>query len=181
MEKVRGTDLIGAVVALAGVAVIFADRWDVSPAQAVGIGMLLGAVVCSTSYSFILKRHGEHVHPLVTTLVFLAVTAVCLDVAVLVRGPRDLPWPPPRDATVALIYLAVFGSVVAFATWLFLLQRLSLMATGTLVFVLPVVALVVDGLWEHQLHLGARAYLGIAIVLAGLGVSLLTRRRRPAP
>ena len=69
---------------------------------------------------------------------------------------------------------------MAFATWLFLLQRLSLMATGTLVFVLPVVALVVDGLWEHELRLGARAYLGIAIVLAGLGVSLLTRRRRPA-
>lgn len=180
MEKVRLAEVLGAVVGLGGVVVIFAERWQVSPAQAVGIAMVLGAVVCSTSYAYILKRHGERVHPVVTTLVFLAVTAVCIDLAVLVRGPRDLPWPPPRDATLALVYLAVFGSVVAFATWLFLLQRLPLMITSTLVFVLPVVSLVVDGLWEHELRLGARTYLGIAIVFAGLGVSLLTRRRRQA-
>lgn len=180
MEKVRRADVLGALVALVGVAMIFADRWDVSPAQAVGIGMLLGAVGCSSGYSFVLKRHGESVHAVVTTLIFLAVTAVCLDLAVLVRGPRELPWPPPRDATIALVYLAVFGSVVAFATWLYLVQRLPLMITSTLVFVLPLVALVVDALFEHEVSvkLGPRAYAGIAVVFAGLAVSLLTRRRR---
>lgn len=177
MERVHAADLLGALIALGGVAIIFADRWQVSASQAGGIGMLLGAVACSTSYSFVLKRHGEGLHPVVVTFLFIAITAACLDLAVLVRGPRALPWPPPRDATIALLYLTVFGSVIAFATWLWLLQRLSLMASSTLVFVLPVVALVVDGLWERELRLGLRAYVGIAVVLGGLAVSLLTRRR----
>ncbi len=176
MERVRRSDLLGALIALGGVGVIFADRWQVSTAQAIGLFMVLGAVACSASYSLVLKRHGEGVHPLVTTLVFLAVTAVCLDLAVLVRGVEPLPWPPPRGATIALVYLAIFGSIVAFWSWLWLLQRLSLMVTSTLVFVLPVVALIVDAIWEHELQIGNRAYVGIAIVFGGLAVALGTRR-----
>ncbi len=181
LEVVRRTDVIGAVIALAGVVLIGAERWDVSTSQAVGLGLLLGAVVCSATYSLVLKRHGEHVHPAATTLIFLAVTAATLDLAVLVRGPEPMPWPPPRDATIAVVYLAVFGSVIAFWSWLWLLKKLPLMATSTLVFVLPVVALVVDGFWEHELRLAPRTYAGIAVVLLGLAVSLLTRstRRRP--
>ena len=181
MEKVRRADVLGALIALAGVAVIFADRWQVSTAQAIGIGMVLAAVGCASSYSFVLKRHGAGLHPLVSTFLFLATTALALDLAVLVRGPGDVPWPPPLEPTLALLYLAVFGSVIAFATWLYLLQRLSLMVTGTLVFVLPLVALVVDMIWEHEIRIGPRTYAGVAVVFAGLAVSLLTRRRRPAP
>jgi hypothetical protein len=40
------------------------------------------------------------------------------------------------------------------------------------VFVFPLVALVTDALFERELPLNARSYLGVAITLAGLGVSL---------
>jgi drug/metabolite transporter (DMT)-like permease len=178
METVRKADIVGALVALAGVVLIGAERWDVSTSQAIGLLMMLGAVACSASYSFVLKRSGDGLHPLATTLIFLAVTAVVLDLAVLVRGPEAIPWPPPRDATIAVFYLAILGSIIAFWSWLWLLQKLPLMATSTLVFVLPVVALVVDGFWEHELTLAARTYAGIGVVLVGLAISLLTRSRR---
>ena len=55
-ERVRRSDILGAAVALAGVAVIFADRWRVSTSQVVGLVMILGAVAASASYSFVLKR-----------------------------------------------------------------------------------------------------------------------------
>ena len=75
--------------------------------------------------------------------------------------------------------------MVAFATWLWLLRKLPLMVTATLVFVLPVVALLVDALWEREIRLDGRAYLGIAVVLVGLAVSLLGKRgpaaAAPAP
>jgi drug/metabolite transporter (DMT)-like permease len=178
MERVRRLEVIGAVVALVGVAILFADRWQVSSRQAAGLAMLLGAVGASSSYSLIMKREGAHVHALVTTLIFLTVTALGLGAAVVVRGVHPLPWPPPRDATLALLYLAIMGSVVAFATWLWLLQRLSLMAMSTLSFVLPIVALVVDALWEHEVQLVARSYVGIAVVLGGLAIALGGKRRR---
>lgn len=180
-EPVRRTDLLGAVIALAGVAVIFAERWQVSPRQAAGLAMVLGAVAASTSYSYILKREAQGVHALVSTLVFLAVTAVALVVVVIIRGAHPLPWPPPAAPTAALLYLAVMGSIVTFAAWLWLLQRLSLMASSTLVFVLPVVALFVDAVWERDIRVGARAYLGSAVVFAGLAVALYASTRRGKP
>lgn len=178
MERVGRSDLVGALIALGGVAILFADRWQVSAQQAVGLVMILGAVAASAAYSLIMKREGAGVHPMVSTLVFIAVTALGLAVAVVVRGAHPVPWPPPRDATLALLYLAIMGSVVAFASWLWLLQRISLMAMSSLSFVLPIIALVVDAIWEHQVALGGRAYLGIAVVLVGLAIALGGKVRR---
>ena len=46
--------------------------------------------------------------------------------------------------TLALLYLAVFGSVITFALYFHLLRRISLTAASTLVFVEPVLALLID-------------------------------------
>jgi drug/metabolite transporter (DMT)-like permease len=131
-----------------------------------------------------MKRHAEGVHPVVATTIFLTVTAIVLGGVVLVRGPAPLAVPALKP-TLAVLYLAIFGSVIAFATYFWLLARLSLVAMSTLVFVFPLVSLAADAVWEHQVRLGARAYVGIAITLAGLAVNLLIERARlrrlPAP
>ncbi len=177
MDRIRPGAAIGALVSLAGIVVLFVDRAEVSPDQAVGVALILGSVLASTLYSMVMKRSADGVHPLAATTIFLGVTAIVLALVVLVRGPAPMIWPPPLVPTLALLYLAVFGSVIAFGTYFWLLRRLSLMAMSTLVFVLPLVSLGVDALFERQVRLGARAYLGIAITLAGLGVSLLLERR----
>lgn len=171
IERTTRRHLAGAVISLAGVAVLFLDRLDVSPAQAVGVVMVLGSVVLATSYSMIMKQHGAGVPHVVSTTIFLGGTALALGiVAAIAREP--LPWPPPRDASLALLYLAIAGSVVAFLLFFWLLEQTSLLVTSTLVFVFPLVALATDVLFEDQLSLGVRSYLGAAITLAGLGVSL---------
>jgi drug/metabolite transporter (DMT)-like permease len=175
MERVGWGDLAGALVSIAGVGVIFADRLDVSATQAVGVALVLGSVLASTTYSMIMKRHGDNVHAFASTWIFIAVTAACLCVAAAVRG-FPVPWPPPLSPTLALVYLAVFGSVVAFATYFWLLSQLSLMTMSTLSFVLPIIALVVDALFERDVTLDARAYIGISVTLAGLIVSLAWKR-----
>ncbi len=180
MERVTFASLAGAVVSIAGVAVIFADRMDVSSAQVTGLALILASVVVSTAYSMIMKRHGEGVHALATTTIFLAVTAIVLGAAVAVRavvyGPAPVVWPPPVAPTLALVYLAVFGSVVAFGSYFWLLGKVSLMTTSTLVFVMPIISLIVDALWERE-RLAPQTYLGIAITLVGLVVGVLLKRR----
>ncbi len=172
LERVRASAVIGALVSIAGVVVIFLDRADVSGEQAVGVALIVTSVLASTLYSMIMKRHGEGVHPLAATTIFLAVTALVLGAVVAVRGPAPAVWPPPGAPTAALLYLAIFGSVIAFGSYFWLLRRLSLMAMSTLVFVIPLVSLTMDALWESQVRLGARGYLGVAITLAGLVVNL---------
>lgn len=173
MERITGRHVVGAVVSLVGVGVIFIDRLDVSTDQALGVGMVIASVIVSTIYSMIMKRHGKGVHGAVATTIFLGVTALVLGVVALaVDGVPSVVWPPPVMPTLALLYLAVIGSVVAFLAYFWLLGKTTLLVTSTLVFVYPLVALATDALFEREVPLTARAYLGAAIVLGGLGVSL---------
>ena len=174
IERITKRHVLGAIVSLAGVAVLFLDRLDVSARQGVGVVMVVASVVIATVYSMIMKQHAKRVHGLVSTAIFLAVTALVLGV-VAVIAHEPIPWPPPVVPTIALLYLAVVGSVVAFLVYFWLLGKTGLLVTSTLVFVYPLVALVVDALFERDLPLSGRSYLGVAITLGGLAVSLRGR------
>ena len=174
IERITRRHMLGAVISLIGVIVLFLDRLDISGRQAAGVGMVIGSVVMSTTYAMIMKRRAAGTSGLVATAIFLTVTALVLG-AVAVAAGAGIPWPPPVAPTAALLYLAIVGSVVTFLLYFWLLDRTSLLVASTLVFVFPLVAIVTDALFERELPLTARAYLGAAITLGGLVVSL--RRR----
>jgi drug/metabolite transporter (DMT)-like permease len=171
MEVLTRHHIVGAFVSLAGVAALALDRLDVSVEQAIGVALVVGSVLAATAYSMLVKRHARGTSNLATTAVFLGVTALVLG-AVALAARQGVPWPPPALPTVALLYLALVGSVVAFLVYFWLLDRTSLLVTSTLVFVFPLVALATDAAFEHAIVLGPRAYAGVAITLAGLVVSL---------
>ena len=181
LERPRAGFLAGSAVALAGIGIIYADRMGTSGNQAVGVALVLGSVIVCAGYNLILKRHASGSDPLATNIPFLGAAAVTLALFALVQERRGPPWPPPLGPTLALVYLAILGSVVTFALYFFLLRRMSLTAVSTLVFVEPVIALVIDALWEREIRLGAQAYAGAALTLVGVAISLLLpSRARPA-
>jgi drug/metabolite transporter (DMT)-like permease len=171
MEAITRRHVLGALVSLTGVAVLFLDRLDVSLQQAIGVAMVIGSVVIATMYSMLMKRHAGGIHGAVATTVFLVVTTIVLGVVALASG-ESLPDRIPFEPTIALLYLAVVGTVVAFLVYFWLLGRTTLLLTSTLVFVYPLVALITDALFERDVPLTARAYLGVVITLGGLAVSL---------
>ncbi len=176
-ERVSVAQLVGSLVSLVGIGVIFWDRLSVSMEQATGVALLCGGVVVSSIYSLILKREAGSMHALRSTVWFLSVTAVLLWLIALAIGKAELPWPPPANPSLALLYLAIFGSVLTFASYLYLLQRVSLMTTTTLVFIQPLIALTVDYLWEADANLSLNSYLGAAVTMSGVVLSLLWKRR----
>ena len=174
IERITRRHLIGAIISIAGVVVLFLDRLDVSVHQAAGVGLVLGSVVVATSYAMIMKRKAADENGLISTTIFLTVTALVLGAVAIVAGDA-IPWPPPVAPTAALLYLAIVGSVTAFLVYFWLLGRTNLQVTSTLVFVFPLVAIVTDALFERDLPLTPRAYVGAAITLGGLAVSLARR------
>jgi drug/metabolite transporter (DMT)-like permease len=176
IERLTRRHLVGAAISIAGVVVLFLDRLSLSSHQAAGVAMVGGSVVVATMYSMIMKQKAAGENGLVATTIFLAITALVLG-GVAVAAGDPVPWPPPPGATLALVYLAVVGSVVAFRVYFWLLGKTGLQVTSTLVFVFPLVALIVDALFERALPLTPRTYLGAAITLGGLAVSLVGRRR----
>jgi putative membrane protein PagO len=171
IERLTRRHLVGALVSLSGVVVLFLDRLDISANQAIGVGLVVGSVVVATLYSMIMKQKTPALNHLVSTTIFLTVTAILLG-AVALCAPGATPWPPPPSPTFALLYLAIVGTVGAFLLYFWLLGKTNLQVTSTLVFVFPLIALVTDALFERELPLTARAYVGVAITLCGLVVSL---------
>ena len=174
-EPISFGQVFGAVVSFLGIAIIFWDRLRVSHQQAIGVVMILFAVVSSAGYALIFKRKTRDAHSMSATLIFLASTATGLWCVSLAQGWHALPSPLPLKPTLALLYMSVFGSVIAFACYIYLMKQVSMMAVATLVMIEPVIALVIDHLWEHQVRLEVRSYIGSGVTLLGLLVSLLIK------
>jgi drug/metabolite transporter (DMT)-like permease len=178
IEKVSRASIVGSLVALVGMVIVFADRLQVSGAQALGVIMTLGSVFVSALYTTLLKRTADDVHPLATTGVFLGTGAVVLSIFAALFERQAIPWPPPVGPTIALLYLAIVGSVVVFACYFYILKHVSLMTVAMLVLVEPVIALAVDAVWEREVVLVARSYAGIGVTIVGVAVSILVGRAR---
>ena len=76
----------------------------------------------------------------------------------------------------SLLFLAIFGSVVAFACYLTLLGRVGVARAGYAAVMVPVVALSLSALLEG-LRLEAHILLGMSLAVAG-NVFILARARR---
>ena len=175
-ERATPNAIGGALLSLVGIVAISADRLAVSREQAAGVALVIGSVMCCTGYNIILKRQASDQHPLATTALFLATTSLVMTLFAVVHERASMPWPPPAAPTMALVYLGVVGSVVAFAAYFYLLKRVKLMTITTLVFIEPVLALGVDARWEHAVRLDGWTYAGAAVTLGGVLVSLGARR-----
>ncbi|HQR30087.1 MAG TPA: EamA family transporter [Anaeromyxobacteraceae bacterium] len=88
-------------------------------------------------------------------------------------GGEPLRFDPTPAYLASLLYLAVFGSILAFAAFLTLLERVGAARAGYVGVMTPVVALAVSGVVEGFAW-GPTTLAGIAVVVAG---NLLVLRR----
>lgn len=176
-ERPRASTIAGALVGLAGIAVIFWDRMTVSAGQGAGVLLVLGSVVCASTFSVILKRHAGASNTFANTAVFFPTTAAGLWVLSVTLERQPVPLPLPFEATAALLYLAIPGSVVTFGAYFYLVRHVRLATVTTLVLLEPVVALFVDALFEHRAAASAFTYAGAAITLSGVLATIVFGER----
>jgi drug/metabolite transporter (DMT)-like permease len=80
-------------------------------------------------------------------------------------------------ATIALAYLIVFGSIIAFSAYLYVLKHVRPALATSYAYVNPPVA-VLFGLVLVGEHVGPYDIAGMAIILLGVGVITLARQQR---
>jgi drug/metabolite transporter (DMT)-like permease len=89
------------------------------------------------------------------------------------------PWSVAREAWLALLYLIVAGSIVAFTAYVWLIHHESPTKVGTYAYVNPVVAVLL-GYFLGGEALGLRTILGTLFVLISVVVITTTPARKPA-
>jgi len=179
-EPMTPRRMAGAVLGIAGVAVIFADQLGLSGARA-GLGSLaiVLAAISGALSGVLLKKHGNHLDPAVVTVTQMAIGGlpmVFLGLA-LEGNPFRLDWSP--KAVFCLLYLALVGTSLAFVLWYKLLQASRVTRVQMMPLANTVVAVGMGWLILGEKY-GLRGVAGGAAVLAGLALALATKVHAPS-
>ena len=165
--------IIGMLVAFAGVAVIAAAT-STGTVDPVGVGLGLAAAVLYGGAATLQKSLLQHMDAATMTWIgCLAAAVACLPFTPeLLRAVAAAP----LSSTLAVVYLGVFPTAVAFTTWGYVLSRFSAGRTAATTYAVPAVVVLLSWLLLQEVPPLA-ALFGGALALAGVAVATLPRRR----
>jgi drug/metabolite transporter (DMT)-like permease len=181
-NPIRPRVVLGGLIGVAGLALVFGPELSgFAEGENWRLGLVLSiAAVLSASIGNILSaRNQRRGLPVVqTNAIGMAYGAAVTLVVAVLRGV-PFTFDPAPSYILSLLYLAVFGSVIAFGTYLTLIGRLGVDRAAYIGVVFPLVAIVLSMAFEG-LSLGIPGLLGVILVAAG-NVLVLNRRKAPAP
>jgi drug/metabolite transporter (DMT)-like permease len=186
-EKMRGRVMIGLAIGLCGVALLVRPSGLQSTSYLLGAGFILAATISWAIGSLYSQRAALPRRALVSTAMEMLAGGAVLAVLSAVTGQ----WAQVRidhitpAAFLALAYLIVFGSIVAFSCYVWLLQSAPASMVGTYAFVNPVVAVMLGGLILSEpitpvtLIAGALIVIAVALVVTSRASARSAKRSEP--
>jgi drug/metabolite transporter (DMT)-like permease len=175
-ETLTVRKICGIVIGVGGTALLFWPQERLGPMQVLGMLSTLAGSLCAAINLVMLKKYAKHSDPVVLNFFGMAIGAVAL-LVMSAALERQAPVTWTRTNVVALLYLAVFGSVVAFSIYYYLIRRMDATIVSLTTLIIPIVALVLGRLWLDE-TVTPTAVAGIVTILAGIGVASLNRRPR---
>jgi drug/metabolite transporter (DMT)-like permease len=177
-ETLHLRKVAGILVGVLGTAILFWPHERLGTMQALGMLATLTGSLCAAINLVVTKKHGRHTDPFVLNLLGMALGAVCL----LLMSAALEPWTTvvwTRSNVLAILYLSVFGSVIAFSAYYYLVKRLEATIVSLSTLIIPIVALALGRAFLAETVTPA-AVAGIVTILAGVGVAILpTAADRP--
>jgi putative membrane protein PagO len=179
-ETLSARKLVGILVAVAGTALLFWPHERLGVMQALGMLSTLIGSLCAAINLVAMKKHGRHSDPFVLNFFGMGLGAVCL----LLMSAALEPWTTvvwTRSNVLAILYLSVFGSVIAFSAYYYLIKRMDATIVSFSTLIIPIVALALGRAVLHE-TVAPAAVLGVMTILAGVGIAILPRKvGRPRP
>jgi drug/metabolite transporter (DMT)-like permease len=172
-ERLRPGAVVGGVVALAGIALMSNTTLD-EGIPALSLLAVLGGALCFAQAA-VLVRHFPPAHPVTMNAVGMATGAVLLLAGSLVAR-ETIELPDRRETWLAIGYLVPVGSVVVFVLYLVVLRYWEA-SRAAYEFVLIPVFTVALSTWLDDEPLGFGLLLGGPLVLLGVYIGALRRRR----
>jgi len=169
VRKVAGT-----LVGVAGTALLFWPRERPDAMQALGMLSALTGCLCAAVNLVVVKKYGRNSDAFVLNAFGMAVGAACLLLMSAVLEPwTTVVW--TRSNVFAVLYLSLFGSVIAFPAYYYLIKRMDATVVSLNTLIIPIVALALGRAFLHEIVTPA-GVLGIVTILAGVGIAILPTR-----
>lgn len=143
-----------------------------------GLLLSFAATYLASLGNIISARNQRLKLPVVQTNAFgMAYGSLCMVLVVIVSG-APLTIELSASYLLSLVYLALFGSVIAFGCYLSLVGRIGPGRAAYTTLLFPVVALVLSTIWEDY-HWSLPAICGIILILCGNYLALA--KKKPCP
>lgn len=175
-ERLTPKGIVGILTGFAGVAVIFSEDFQALGGSKVGLAaaVLLIAPLSASFGSVLIKKWGSGVHPLSTAAVPMGIAALVTGTLALVLE-HGRPVHLDTPSVLAVLYLAIIGSAVPFTLYFWLLQHQTATGMSLINYAIPVIAVLVGTVFLKE-PFTLRILVGAALVLAGVGIALRTRK-----
>ena len=176
-ERLSWAKIGGVVLGVCGVAVVFSNQLAVAGRQALAgcVALILSAAFAAYS-NVLVKAYGKHLNPAIMAAgqMFFGLLLLLAVGLPLEGNPFRFHWTPM--AVIALLYLAVVGSVIAFLLYYWLVLNMDVTKSMLIALVTPVVAVLL-GMVVLNEEFGWRTLAGGAMIMLGIAFIVLRRRR----
>ena len=172
--------IVGAATGIAGIAAIFwaevsaaennADTWR-------GLWMCIVATYLASVGNILSARNQKNAIPVVQTNAWGMAYGAGIMALYAVVGGVEFNYDPAIAYSLSLFYLAIFGSILAFGSYLTLVGRIGADKAAYAAVLFPVIALGLSTLFENY-QWTLRAVFGFALVLLGNYIVLTKSRSR---
>jgi putative membrane protein PagO len=166
-EKINAYSLVGIILGFIGILVIFSN--DVSlnlDMNILGMAAILASAVMQAWVAVIIKKHGNHLNPLAMNFIPIILAGIILTIfGITFEKISDSIL--NLKAVLSVTYLAIFGTVIAFTTYYWLLKRMNIVILSLSSFITPVIAVSLGWIFLEE-QLNERTFLGSLFVLIGI-------------
>lgn len=175
-ERLSFAVVLGLAVGFAGLVFLVGERSGANRIDPLGAGLLVGAALSWAAGSLYSRRAPLPKRPLVGTGMEMLAGGVLQGIVGLARGELGAfdPGSVTLESVLAVLYLIVFGALVAFTAYVWLLRVTRTTIVSTYAYVNPVVAVFLG--WAILSEpVSGRTLIAGAIIVAG--IALIVRSR----
>lgn len=158
--------LCGLLIGMTGLAIIFSTGLTVSVQAVMGIMAVLASTVIYSFTAIKIKQHNDGIPALTITAAGLMFAVPLYSMYWYLVGD-GVPQVIATRAGISILYLALFGSVLGFALFFYILRHVSATRVSLITLVTPVTALLL-GRYLNNEPLTLQIASGAMLILAGL-------------
>ncbi len=167
-EKVRVGAVLGFIICLIAQVLIFKDKLNMfyNPHFALGIAAVVVANVSWAFGTIYSKNNKAQTHSLFAAGLQMIPGGLILLVIAALHGEFAIAH-PQTNAIWALVYLIIFGSILAYGSYMYVLKKLPVAIVSTSAYINTIVAIVMGWLWLGE-TLDANIAIAALLTIAGV-------------
>ena len=166
-ERINFLKTVGMIISFIGIIVIFSNdlTGNISD-NLIGMIAVVISAIMQAVIAVVIKKYGSYLHPLSMNFFPMLIGGMFLAfIGLWFEDINNITITMP--AVLSILYLALFGSVITFTSYYWLMKKINIVLLSLISFITPVIAIIIGWIFYGE-SLQPRHIAGAVLVLAGI-------------